>query len=71
MAEKNVAFTPIETGDMSEIPGPGLGGAIIKAYVASHPLLALAALALATAGRLRYAMDSPLRCTTALIDAAS
>ncbi len=44
------------SGDMSEIPGPGLGGAIIKTYVASHPLLALAALALATAGRLRYAI---------------
>jgi hypothetical protein len=35
---------------------PGLGGAIIKAYIASHPLLALAALALATVGRLRYAI---------------
>src|SRR5256885_4222439 len=42
--------------DVSEIPGPGLGGALIKAYVASHPLLALAALALATVGRLRYAI---------------
>ena len=37
-------------------PGPGLGGAIIKAYIASHPVLALAALALATVGRLRYAI---------------
>ena len=43
-------------GDMSEIPGPGIGGAIIKAYIASHPVLALAALALATVGRLRYAI---------------
>ena len=43
-------------GDMSEIPGPGIGGAIIKAYIASHPVLALAALALATIGRLRYAI---------------
>jgi hypothetical protein len=43
-------------GDMSEIPGPGLGGEIIKAYVVSHPLLALAALTLATIGRLRYAV---------------
>ena len=48
--------TPTLFGDMSEIPGPGVGGAIIKAYIAVHPLLALAALALATIGRLRYAI---------------
>ena len=47
---------PILFGDMSEIPGPGVGGAIIKAYIAVHPLLALAALAFATIGRLRYAI---------------
>jgi hypothetical protein len=47
---------PMLFGDMSAIPGPGLGGAIIKAYVASHPVLALAALAFATVGRLRYAI---------------
>jgi hypothetical protein len=47
---------PMLFGDMSKIPGPGLGGAIIKAYVASHPVLALAALAFATVGRLRYAI---------------
>ena len=41
---------------MSEIPGPGVGGSIIKAYIAGHPLLALAALAFATIGRLRYAI---------------
>ena len=43
-------------GDMSQIPGPGVGGTIIKAYIASHPVLALAALGLATVGRLRYAI---------------
>lgn len=43
-------------GDMSEIPGPGLSGFLIKTYIASHPLLALAALAFATIGRLRYAV---------------
>src|SRR4029079_1511012 len=43
-------------GDMSQIPGPGVGGTIIKAYIASHPLLALAALGFATVGRLRYAI---------------
>ena len=51
-----LSHAPILFGDMSEIPGPGLGGAIIKAYIAGHPLLALAALALATVGRLRYAI---------------
>ena len=55
-AFEGLSHAPMLFGDMSEIPGPGLGGAIIKAYVASHPLLALAALALATAGRLRYAI---------------
>ena len=43
-------------GDMSQIPGPGVGGTIIKAYIASHPVLALAALGFATIGRLRYAI---------------
>jgi hypothetical protein len=43
-------------GDMSQIPGPGVGGAIIKAHIASHPVLALAALGFATIGRLRYAI---------------
>jgi hypothetical protein len=51
-----LSHAPMLFGDMSKIPGPGLGGAIIKAYVASHPLLALAALAFATVGRLRYAI---------------
>jgi hypothetical protein len=51
-----LSHVPALFGDMSEIPGPGVGGAIIKAYIAVHPLLALAALALATTGRLRYAI---------------
>jgi hypothetical protein len=51
-----LSHAPILFDDMSKIPGPGVGGAIIKAYIASHPLLALAALALATIGRLRYAI---------------
>ncbi|HET9583505.1 MAG TPA: hypothetical protein VFP38_05585 [Bradyrhizobium sp.] len=51
-----LAHVPTLFGDMSEIPGPGIGGAIIKAYIAVHPLLALAALALATIGRLRCAI---------------
>ena len=51
-----LSHVPALFGDMSEIPGPGVGGAIIKAYIAVHPLLALAALALATIGRLRCAI---------------
>jgi hypothetical protein len=51
-----LSHVPTLFGDMSEIPGPGVGGAIIKAYIAVHPLLALAALALATIGRLRCAI---------------
>ena len=51
-----LSHMPTLFGDMSEIPGPGIGGAIIKAYIAVHPLLALAALALATIGRLRCAI---------------
>lgn len=43
-------------GDMSEIPGPGFGGFLIKAYLATHPVLALAALALAATGQLRGAI---------------
>jgi hypothetical protein len=47
-----LSHVPALFGDMSEIPGSGIGGA----YIAVHPLLALAALALATIGRLRYAI---------------
>ncbi len=49
---------PILFSDMSEIPGPGVGGAIVKAYIASHPVLALAALALAAIGHVRYAITA-------------
>jgi hypothetical protein len=55
-AFEGLSHAPMLFGDMSEIPGPGLSGALIKVYVASHPLLALAALAFATVGRLRYAI---------------
>lgn len=43
-------------GDMSEIPGPGIGGAIIKAHIAMHLPVALAALLFAATGRVRYAI---------------
>jgi hypothetical protein len=54
-AFEGLSHAPMLFGDMSEIPGSGLSGAIIKMYIAAHPILALAALTLATAGRLRYA----------------
>jgi signal transduction histidine kinase len=41
---------------MSEIPGPGLGGLLIKAHIATHPLLGMAALTFAAMGRVRYAI---------------
>ena len=51
-----LSHVPALFGDASQIPGSGLSGVIIKAYIASHPVLALAALAFATVGRLRYAI---------------
>lgn len=50
------ALTSVSTlfGDMSEIPGPGVGGFLIKAHIATHPLLAV--LVFAAIGRVRYAI---------------
>ena len=47
---------PTLFGDMSEIPGPGFGGFLIKAHIATHPVLALATLVFAAIGRVRYAV---------------
>ncbi len=47
---------PILFGDTSQIPGPGLGGGIIKAKIALHPIVALAAVAFAATNKLRYAL---------------
>jgi hypothetical protein len=47
---------PMLFGDMSEIPGPGFGGFLIKAYMATHAPLALAALVFAAIGNVRYAI---------------
>ncbi|OCK54051.1 hypothetical protein [Bradyrhizobium sp. LMTR 3] len=55
-AFEGLSHLPMLFGDTSEVPGPGIDGAIIKAYVASHPVLALAALGFATVGRLHYAV---------------
>lgn len=43
---------PILLGDTSQIPGPGLGGTIIKTKIALHPLVAAVALFCAVTGRL-------------------
>ena len=43
-------------GDMSEIPGPGFGGFLIKAHLAAHAPLALTALVFAAVGNVRYAI---------------
>jgi hypothetical protein len=51
-----LSSVPTLFGDMSEIPGPGFGGFLIKAHIASHPVLALAVLVFAGAGRVGYAI---------------
>lgn len=43
-------------GDLSDIPGPGLGGWIVTASLVLRPLLAIVALILAVFGRLRGAI---------------
>lgn len=43
-------------GETSEILGPGVGGFLIKTYLATHPVFALAALILAAIGRVRFAV---------------
>jgi hypothetical protein len=51
-----LSSVPTLFGDMSEIPGPGFGGFLIKAHIATHPVLALAALVFAAIGRVRHAI---------------
>lgn len=43
-------------GGMSEIPGPGFGGFLIKAHTAAQPVLGLTALLFAAIGRVHYAI---------------
>ena len=47
---------PILFGNLSESPGPGLGGALIIAKIALQPILGLAALVCAWTGRLRESL---------------
>jgi hypothetical protein len=47
---------PVLFGNLSEVPGPGLGGAIILAKIALQPILGLIALVCAWTGRLRESL---------------
>jgi hypothetical protein len=51
-----LSYLPILFGDLSQVPGPGIGGAIIVAKIALHPLVAFAALFFAVRGRMLYAI---------------
>jgi hypothetical protein len=47
---------PILAGDLSEVPGPGLGGAIITATIILHPVAATAALFFLVRGNVSMAV---------------
>jgi hypothetical protein len=47
---------PVLFGDLSEAPGPGLGGAVIIAKIILQPILALLALAFVVRGRMTDAL---------------
>ena len=49
---------PILAGDLSEVPGPGLGGAIIIATIIVRPIAAAAALFFIVRGNLTWALVS-------------
>jgi hypothetical protein len=49
---------PILAGDLSEIPGPGLSGAIITGTIILHPIAAAAALFFILRGKLTWALVS-------------
>jgi len=51
-----LADLPILFGDVLQVPGPGIGGAIIVAKIALLPLVAFAALFFALRGRVLYAI---------------
>lgn len=50
-----ISDAPTLFGDTSHI-GPGIGGGLIKAHLAAHPLLAAAAIVFATLGYVRHAI---------------
>lgn len=47
---------PILFGNLSEIPGPGIGGAVIVAKIALQPILGFVALVCALTGRIKVAL---------------
>jgi hypothetical protein len=49
---------PILFGNLSEVPGPGIGGAIIVAKIALTPLIAFAALFFTIRGRISAGASS-------------
>lgn len=51
-----MSSAPALLDEMSNIPGPGIGGAIIKLHLAVHPVLALSALLFAAIGYVRHAV---------------
>ncbi|MBR1269283.1 hypothetical protein JQ629_17345 [Bradyrhizobium sp. AUGA SZCCT0222] len=51
-----MSSAPALLDDMSQIPGPGIGGAIVKLHLAVHPVLALSALLFAAIGYVRHAV---------------
>jgi hypothetical protein len=51
-----LADLPVLFGDISQVPGPGIGGAIIVAKIALSPLVALVALFFTVRGRMLYAI---------------
>lgn len=50
-----ISDAPVLFGDMSHI-GSGIGSGLIKAHLAAHPVLALAAIVFAAMGRVRHAI---------------
>ena len=50
-----VSDAPSLFGDLTQI-GSGIGGGLIKAHLAAHPVLAVAALVFATLGHVRHAI---------------
>lgn len=55
---QGLAALPILAGDLNEVPGPGLGGAIIIATIVLHPLAALAALYFIVRAKAEWALVS-------------
>jgi hypothetical protein len=49
---------PILMTNMRDVPGPGIGSAIVKMQLAAHPVLALSALMFAAIGYVRHAIPA-------------